>query len=93
MQKIELNVIQLNCMGWRDEQIGWHGSSEDKGGIARGNHADAAESLVALHGMVPLASSTCCPMIKFTYDKESGKGYKSVRVCPQNSDASWDVEN
>ena len=27
------------------------------------------------------------------YDKESGKGYKSVRVCPQNSDASWDVEN
>ena len=26
------------------------------------------------------------------YDKESGKGYKSVRVCPQNSDASWDVK-
>ena len=27
------------------------------------------------------------------YDKESGVGYKSVPVCPQNSDTSWDVEN
>ena len=84
VNQIGLNVIELD--GW-DEQIGWHGSSEDKGGIARGNHADATESLVAVHGMVPLASSTCCPMIKFTYDNESGKGYKSVRVCTQNSDA------
>ena len=30
--------------------------------------------------------------VRFFADKESGKGYKSVRVCPQNSDASWDVE-
>ena len=27
------------------------------------------------------------------YGKESGEGYKSVSLCPQNSDASWDVEN
>ena len=30
---------------------------------------------------------------KYKYDKESEKGYTSVTRCPQNSDASWDVEN
>ena len=32
-------------------------------------------------------------MMKKTYDKESGEGYKSVPLRHKNSDASWDVEN
>ena len=53
MQKIELNVIQLNCMGWRDEQIGWHGSSEDKQGTACGDHDADAAGRVAWLALLP----------------------------------------
>ena len=50
--QIKCNQTELNG---RDEQIG---SSEDKRGSARGDHVDAASSLVALHAILPLAAST-----------------------------------